>query len=47
MPVDPSVPLPDNYEWEEEQLNVVLEEFLGERVVAAKAKMPTMNGRSS
>ena len=34
MPVDPSVPLPDNYEWEEEQLDGVLEEFLGQRVVA-------------
>jgi len=34
MHVDPSVPLPDNYEWEEEQLDVLLEEFLGERVVA-------------
>jgi hypothetical protein len=38
MPVDPSVPLPDNYEWEEEQLNVVLEEFLGERVACCKGE---------
>ena len=39
MPADPkhvptSVPLADNYEWEEEHLDVLLEDFLGERVLA-------------
>jgi hypothetical protein len=52
MPVDPkhvliSEPLPDNYEWDEEQLDGVLEEFLGDRLLADEGLRSDLASRAA
>jgi hypothetical protein len=52
MPVDPKhvltgEPLPDNYEWEEEQLDGVLEESLGDRVLADESVRSDLASRAA